>query len=328
MIHLRVIAPRELAERAERLFEGASEATNVVRSPAAGRQPAGDLVAADVSREAASLLIEDLRELDIDRVGSITAIPVELALSPAAESIRARAGRHRASPVVWEQVAERASDAIELRPEYLVFMGLAAVIAMVGLITDSIILLVGAMILGPEFGPLAGACVAIVLRQRSMAVRSLSALTVGLALAVAVSWGATELARLVGFAPDDPGVEVLTDFVSHPNRWSVIVALAAGVAGMLSLTTIKSGALVGVLVSVTTIPAAAMIGVAAAYGDWTQLEGATLQLLTNVGCLLLAGVGTLLVQRSLFRRRLEEHLLGPGRAAAGLAGDRAGGRDG
>ena len=40
---------------------------------------------------------------------------------------------------------------------------------------------------------------------------------------------------------------------------------------MLSLSTAKSGALIGVLISVTTIPAAANIGVAAAYQDWDEL---------------------------------------------------------
>ena len=65
-----------------------------------------------------------------------------------------------------------------------------------------------------------------------------------------------------------------TLFISDPNRYSVIVALLAGVAGMVSLTTAKSGALIGVLVSVTTIPAAANVAVAAAYGDWGECAGA------------------------------------------------------
>ena len=47
---------------------------------------------------------------------------------------------------------------------------------------------------------------------------------------------------------------------------------------MLSLTSAKSGALIGVLISVTTIPAAANIGVAAALGDWSDWRGAMAQL--------------------------------------------------
>ena len=83
----------------------------------------------------------------------------------------------------------------------------------------------------------------------------------------------------------------------------MLVALLAGVAGMLSLTTAKSGALIGVLISVTTIPAAANVGVAAAYADWSELTGALLQLLLNLACIVLAGVGTLTIQRVAYGRR-------------------------
>jgi Domain of unknown function (DUF389) len=101
--------------------------------------------------------------------------------------------------------------------------------------------------------------------------------------------GLTEIARATEPAPGDPGEPILTEFVAHPSRWSIVVALAAGVAGKLSLTTLKSGALVGVLVSVTTIPALANKGVATAYGDWSAVEGSGLQLVANVSFIVATG---------------------------------------
>ena len=83
----------------------------------------------------------------------------------------------------------------------------------------------------------------------------------------------------------------------------MLVALLAGTAGMLSLSTAKSGALIGVLISVTTIPAAANIGVAAAYRDWDEWRGATLQLVINLSMIVLAGLVTLGVERRLYARR-------------------------
>ena len=109
-----------------------------------------------------------------------------------------------------------------------------------------------------------------------------------------------------------------TAFISSPDRWSVIVAYLAGVAGVLSLTSAKSGALIGVLISVTTIPAAANIGVAAALGDWSEWVGAIEQLLLNLGAILLAGVGTLFLQRRLYMRRRVKHLHHEARQIAGL----------
>ncbi len=95
---------------------------------------------------------------------------------------------------------------------------------------------------------------------------------------------------------------------SNPDVLWVAVALAAGVARMLSLSTQKSGALIGVLVSVTTLPAASYAGLAAAYGDWEAACGSLIQLVTNLVCIFVAGLATLGLQRLLFERRRARHL--------------------
>jgi hypothetical protein len=96
------------------------------------------------------------------------------------------------------------------------------------------------------------------------------------------------------------------------------VAFVAGAAGVLSLTSAKSGALVGVLVSVTTIPAASNVGVAAAYGAWGDAAGAALQLTVNLAGIVVAGVLTLFVQRRYYIARRRKHLMDPARTEAGL----------
>src|SRR4029079_11539720 len=90
------------------------------------------------------------------------------------------------------------------------------------------------------------------------------------------------------------------EFISQPDAFSFIVAFVAGIAGMLSLTSAKSGALIGVLISVTTIPAAANIGLAAAYGDAGEALGALSQLAINLAAIVLAGMLTLYVQRRVY----------------------------
>jgi uncharacterized membrane protein len=96
------------------------------------------------------------------------------------------------------------------------------------------------------------------------------------------------------------------------------VALLAGVAGMLSLQTAKSSALIGVLISVTTIPAAANVGVAAAYRDWDECRGAALQLAINLSMIVVAGVATLAVARwqHVRRRARRPGVRGPSRSSS------------
>jgi uncharacterized hydrophobic protein (TIGR00271 family) len=180
-------------------------------------------------------------------------------------------------------------------------------IAAVGILTDSIILIIGAMVVGPEFGPLAALCVALVQRRLDFARRSAVALAVGFPAAILASYLGTLVFRWTGEAPDDARDHPETLFISSPSWFSVIVAILAGIAGMLSLTTAKSGAIVGVLISVTTIPAAANVGVAAAYGDWHEVGGAARQLVINLVSIVVAGVATLLLQRWSFTRRRERH---------------------
>jgi uncharacterized hydrophobic protein (TIGR00271 family) len=94
-----------------------------------------------------------------------------------------------------------------------------------------------------------------------------------------------------------------TAFVYAPDAFSFVVAVLAGIAGTLSLTSAKSGLLVGVAISVTTVPAAANAAVALSYGDTTQTLGSTNQLLLNLLGIVLAGTLTLLAQKWLWSRQ-------------------------
>jgi uncharacterized hydrophobic protein (TIGR00271 family) len=189
-------------------------------------------------------------------------------------------------------------------------MVLACLIASVGLFLGSPILIVGAMVVGPEFGPIAGFCVALVERRRDVAVRSLTALAIGFPVGISAAFIFTLTCKWTGLLDADftSAEHPLTQFISHPDAFSFIVAVFAGTAGVLSLTSAKSGALVGVLISVTTIPAAANIGVAAAAADWSEWRGAMAQLSVNLAAIVLAGVSTLYVQRRLYDRRRRRHL--------------------
>jgi uncharacterized hydrophobic protein (TIGR00271 family) len=192
-------------------------------------------------------------------------------------------------------------------------------IAAVGLVLNQPILIVGAMVVGPEFGPLAGISVAIVHLQGKLARHSLAALLVGFPVGIVATMLTTLVLVAFGAFPEDlPSKSSLTEFVSSPDFLSFFVATVGGAAGVLSLTSAKSGALIGVLISVTTIPAASNIGLASAYGEWGDAAGSAGQLLLNLGGIVVAGVATLFIQRRFYVMRRRKHLRHPARRAAGL----------
>jgi uncharacterized hydrophobic protein (TIGR00271 family) len=319
VVHLRIVVPSRQSEHALDLLNAAPSVCNVIYLPGVAHRPEGDVILCDVAREDASVIISDLRELEIDKEGSIAMEMIDSQVSSAALAAQKAAEGLPSDAVVWEEVETRTSENVELSGSFLAFMVLAMLIAMVGILTDQLILIIGAMIVGPEFGPIAGICVAAVEKRRDLFKRSFRALAIGFPVGIIATVLATLLLDAVGLVPGDlMDHRPFTQFISSPNEWSFIVAFLAGVAGVLSLTSAKSGALVGVLISVTTIPAAANIGVAAALGDWHEGLGALEQLSLNLSAILLAGIGTLFVQRRIYLRRRAAHLHDEARVAAGL----------
>lgn len=320
MIHMRLVVPDDLKDQVVDLFCGSEAVSSVICLEDAAHKPQGHVILADVAREEASVIVSDLKELDLDRRGTIALENVDTAISDAADKAEKAARGAPADAVVWEEVESRTSEETELSFSFLAFMVIATLIAGVGVITDSPILIVGAMIVGPEFGPLAAVCVAIVQKRRDLAKRSMIALAVGFPLGIGVTFVAAELGRALAIGPANlaDASQPLTNFISHPDWFSVIVATLAGIAGMISLTSAKSGALVGVLVSITTIPAAANIAVAAAYSDWSEMGGAATQLGVNLASIVVAGVATLFIQRQYYLSRRRKHLSDPIRREVGL----------
>lgn len=298
VLHLRLIVP---AAQAKDVYDALAERPGVAHLIALSTNatvPPGEVILCDVAREAANDVIEWLQDLGIHRGGAVVVGSVEAVVSDAAEAAEDGAPGEGGDALVWEALEATARDDSTLTASFLVFMAIATIIAGVGILLDAPILIVGAMVVGPEYGPLSALCVSIVRRRASSASRALRTLSVGLAVAVGGAVVSTVLFRATGLAPGEYvlGARELTAFIAQPDGMAVVVAVLAGVVGMLSLTEGRSGALIGVLVSVTTIPAAANIGVATAYGAWREVGGAAAQLALNLLGLLVAGVLTLAVQ--------------------------------
>ncbi|MEE1759383.1 MULTISPECIES: DUF389 domain-containing protein [unclassified Streptomyces] len=305
MLHLRLITPPGKTDEVVHLIERTVGTTHLVVMPGAARDPAGDVVMCDVAREAGDELIGELRALDLDRTGSIAVENIDLSLSQRADKAEKDAPGEGADAVLWEHLTDATHEESTLSITYVAFITLATMIAACGVVLDNAILIVGAMAVGPEFGPLAGISTSIVQRHPRLALRSLVALLVGFAVAMAATVAFSLFMDALGYfteaklEADRPN----TAFVYAPDAFSFIVAVLAGIAGTLSLTSAKSGALVGVAISVTTVPAAANAAVALAYGDTKQTVGSTEQLLLNLLGIILAGTLTLLLQKWLWSRQ-------------------------
>ena len=148
------------------------------------------------------------------------------------------------------------------------------------------------------------ASVVQVLRRPGLRVRALSLLVKGFLVAIGIAILLALCARLLGWVHPSSvtAARPLTGFIWRPDRWSAVVAVIAGCAGVLSQTAGRSNALVGVFISVTTVPAAGDLALSLAVWAPGQVLGSAAQLLLNLAGMTVAGVATLLVQRQLWRR--------------------------
>jgi uncharacterized membrane protein len=149
------------------------------------------------------------------------------------------------------------------------------------------------------------------------------ALAAGFPAAIVVTFAFGVAVRASGEVPKLylEGIRPVSDLINTPNWFSVMVAILAGIVGVVSLTQARASALIGVFISVTTIPAAADVGLSVAFGSWHEAGGSAVQLLLNVVLLIAVGAGGLSAQRALWR--MQEARSGQRFTAAG--GRRGGG---
>ncbi|MEX2274214.1 MAG: DUF389 domain-containing protein [Actinomycetota bacterium] len=307
MVHLRIVSPSARTEQVLVALAGVRQVQHVACMPEVVLEPRGDLVTALVHHDATDELVVALQRIGPWTDGMISFTDIDLTLvDPRIESDGDDDWDVEADVVVLEQIKQRAHNDAQGSWNYVLTMVAAGVIAAVGVLTDQPVLIVGAMAVSPDLSRVTAVNVGVVTGDVALAARALRTLVLGLLVASVASALVSSGSRVGELVPATFSLEGLqrVAFVTSPDVFSVIVAIAAGVAGMLAFENTKSGAAVGVAISVTTIPAAAAIGVAVTLTNTTEALGAAAQLGVNVACLVIAGSATLAGQRAVRRRRL------------------------
>lgn len=300
MQHLRVITPVRHTEAVRDLLLAEPGATHVTVHAGTALQPAGDVVEADVTREVVGEVLGRLSELGVDHTGGITLETIDTTLSDSADRAEEAVPGDPTDAIIWEDVVARTGEESRLSISFQVFLTIACLLAAIGAITNSPVTVVGACVMGPEFGPLAALGVGAVLRRGDLVRRGALALAVGFPLAMAVTAGATLLFDALDWI-DATDLDALdqVDFIYQVGPFSFVVALLAGAAGMLALISAKSAALVGVFISVTTVPAAGFAALALVEGRFAEAGASALQLVVNIiGIVLAAALVLVLARRS------------------------------
>jgi uncharacterized hydrophobic protein (TIGR00271 family) len=302
VLTVRVSCAADLADRCEAILRAVPSLTSLSRFPRASIEPRGDVFEAEMERDAVNDLVSALAALGVQDQGTIQI------KDPGTWISRRALQAEQASPdtdnVVWPQVIEQAYEQSKLTPIFLAFLTMATILAAIAVITDSPILVVGAMVLGPEFMAVIGLGLALVRKRPGLLRQAVRTLIVGFTFAIVVTVGFVALTRAVGLATladveaPRPGVA----FIYSPNAWSLMVAVIAAAAGVLALTSSQSTGIIGVFISVTTVPAAGNIAVGIVFARWNEVFGSAWQLGINITGMALAGWATLAIRQWMSNR--------------------------
>jgi uncharacterized hydrophobic protein (TIGR00271 family) len=206
--------------------------------------------------------------------------------------------------VVWTDMLTEAGKNARPLARYLIFIGVAGVIAGFGVIYQNSILIVGAMAVSPDMLAITATCTGLVLRHWLLATRAFETLVIGLGLGCVIATVISFVLNHIDLLPAGFNIDAgVVRGLATVNVSTIFVAGVAGIAGILALET-RASAGVGVAISVTTIPASAYFGVAVGVGQLSKALGALLVLGINVGMLIVGGSSTLLLQRRDRRSRV------------------------
>jgi len=302
MHSVRVIAPASLASAALEILTKAPHLSSLAHYPGASVDPAGDVFVAEVQRDAVNTLLDQLTAAGIAREGTIVIAEVSTFVSQ--RGLDAEIDSPNPDQVVWAEVIEAAYEQTALTPIFLAFMTMATMLAAIAVITDSVILVIGAMVLGPDFMATIAMGLALVRKRPHLLRQAVRTLLIGFAFAILVTTVAVAIAHAVGLIDVGSivGPRPGTQFIYTPNAWSFIVAIIAACAGVLAMTSSLSTGIVGVFISVTTIPAAGNIAVGIVFAEWQQVAGSAAQLGINVTGMAIAGWITLVIAQKMSKR--------------------------
>jgi uncharacterized hydrophobic protein (TIGR00271 family) len=296
VLRLRLAVEQNRADTVTEALEGTGGVHRIV-ALTPERAGTGVVLAADVMPSVADRVVQLIREWEVADEDYLLTRQDVVAPNPPHGRL-AKSGEF-----AWIEVMGEARTHSRPLGLYLALMSVAAVLGAIGVITDNPILVVGAMAVSPDLLPICAACVGLVAGRWPLALRATVTLLLGILLTWAVAAGLAWGLQLTGILTSDFEVhDSALKGLAHIDYSTVLVALAAGVAAMLSFET-RAAAAVGVAISVTTIPASALFGVSLGLGEVGVSWGAAGVLGVNVSLLLLSGTATLAFQRWLVGRR-------------------------
>jgi uncharacterized hydrophobic protein (TIGR00341 family) len=226
---------------------------------------------------------------EVIELSAVLPRPDEVEEEPANGQDDDEAHQHARNRISRDELLEDLLPGTHITRVYLLMVFLSSVIAAIGLVRNNTAVVIGAMVIAPLLLPNMSLSLGTTLGDLRMILRSLAANAAGVAVCLAFSATA---GYLVEFDPSVQEIKLRTEI----GYSDIALALAAGTAGALAVTSGVSANLIGVMVAVALLPPMVAFGLLMGGGRWELAANAGLLVAVNIACLNLAGVGTFLIR--------------------------------
>jgi uncharacterized hydrophobic protein (TIGR00271 family) len=241
--------------------------------------------------------LDNLRDAGLDEDAFTIISTVESATTPTFDQLQSEYTQGPEDEVGLSPATLRQNER-EVTPDRAIFLALAAlsaIVAAAGLLLDSAIVIVGAMVISPFTGATLSASVGMVVGDYPSVLDSLKSQFVGLFVGVASAAAAAAVFRWGYLVPPPLAVDGIrqVNAFSLPAALAFVIAIFAGAAGALALATDLPVAVAGVAVSAAIVPAAATVGIGVVWSKPLLALGALVLLFMNLLLINLAAFGSL-----------------------------------
>lgn len=241
--------------------------------------------------------LQTLRDAGLSEEETFTfVIEANTVVSRRFDELQARYAEERDEDrIARDELVSAAAELAPGLPTYVVMTVVSAVVATAGLLLNSAAVVVGSMVIAPLVGPALSTSVGTVVNDRPMFRRGVRLQVLGIALSVFAAFVFAFLVRHGNLVPPLADVTTVPEIRERvaPDFLMLAIAIGAGVAGAISLTSGFSVAIVGVMIAVALIPPAATVGIGLAWGQPLVTLGSGVLTLVNFLSINLAALAVL-----------------------------------
>lgn len=258
-----------------------------------GNEAYAELVYVSIPDQEVEETLECLYRAGLDEDDHVMIVDVEADIFGRTGAQGDGLGEH--ARIAAAELEGKTDDLLPDRHTFLTMMVLATIVATAGLLLDSAAVVVGSMVLAPLFGPAVSTSVGTVIDDAELFRRGVEFQVLGVATALVSATAFAWVVRTTYLVPAGVAITNTPQIVERlsPDVLSLIVAFAAGVAGVLSIATGAAMALVGVMIAAALLPPAATVGIGVVWGEPLVAAHSAMLLVVNVLAINFAGLVTL-----------------------------------